>query len=54
MTEAPLGAQLKTLLASRTVAFVGYSLTDPDLLAIVEAVTSEMNGPPARLLRRVA
>ena len=29
---------------ARTVAFVGYSLTDPDLRAIVEAVTSEMKG----------
>ena len=39
-----VGARLKTLLASRTVAFVGYSLTDPDLRAIIEALTSEMKG----------
>ena len=44
LAKGLLGAQLKTLLASRTVAFVGYSLTDPDLRAIVEAVTSEMKG----------
>ena len=44
LVDGLLGARLKTLLASRTVAFIGYSLTDPDLQAIIEALTSEMKG----------
>jgi SIR2-like domain len=39
-----LGSHLKALLASRTVVFIGYSLTDPDLQKIIGALTHEMRG----------
>lgn len=39
-----LGSHLKMLLGTRTVVFVGYSLSDPDLKAILDAVTASMQG----------
>lgn len=38
-----LGALLKTILATQTVVFVGYSLSDSDFLSIYEFVKERMN-----------
>lgn len=38
-----LGAVLKTILATQTVVFVGYSLSDADFLSIYELVKERMN-----------
>jgi NAD-dependent SIR2 family protein deacetylase len=44
LTLGVLGSRLKTLLADRTVVFVGYSLSDPDLMRILKALTQQMGG----------
>lgn len=38
-----LGGLLKTMLATQTVVFIGYSLSDPDFLSIYEFVRERMN-----------
>ena len=38
-----IGALLKTILATQTVIFIGYSLSDADFLAIYEYVKEQMN-----------
>jgi hypothetical protein len=42
LSTGVLGSRLKTLLADHTVVFVGYSLTEPDLRRILDAVTAGM------------
>jgi hypothetical protein len=42
LSTGVLGSRLKTLLADRTIVFVGYSLADPDLRRIVDALTAEL------------
>jgi NAD-dependent SIR2 family protein deacetylase len=44
LTVGVLGSRLKTLLADRTVVFVGYSLSDPDLMRLLTALTKQMDG----------
>jgi NAD-dependent SIR2 family protein deacetylase len=39
-----IGGLLKTLLATKTVVFVGYSLSDPDFRSIFEFVSEQMRG----------
>lgn len=39
-----IGSVLKTLLATKTVAFIGYSLTDHDFLSIFDFVSEQMKG----------
>lgn len=43
LTSGIIGATLKTILATRTVIFIGYSLSDSDFSAIYEFVQSQMN-----------
>ncbi|MCK4571232.1 SIR2 family protein, partial [Candidatus Bipolaricaulota bacterium] len=42
LREGVLGSVLKTLLATRTILYIGYSLRDSDFLQIMDLVKSEM------------
>ena len=43
LTSGLIGAILKTILATQTVIFIGYSLSDSDFTAIYEFVKTQMN-----------
>jgi len=43
LTSGLIGAILKTILATQTVVFIGYSLSDSDFSAIYEFVRKQMN-----------
>ncbi len=43
LTSGLIGALLKTILATQTVVFIGYSLSDSDFSAIYEFVKKQMN-----------
>lgn len=43
LTSGLIGAILKTILATQTVIFIGYSLSDSDFSAIYEFVKAQMN-----------
>lgn len=43
LTSGLIGALLKTILATQTVIFIGYSLSDSDFSSIYEFVKSQMN-----------
>ena len=43
LTSGLIGATLKTILATQTVVFIGYSLSDSDFSAIYDFVKTQMN-----------
>lgn len=43
LTVGLIGAQLKTILATQTVVFIGYSFSDSDFSSIYELVKTQMN-----------
>lgn len=43
LTSGLIGALLKTILATQTIVFIGYSLSDSDFSAIYEFVKKQMN-----------
>lgn len=44
LNDGPLGAQLKSLLARKTILYVGYSLSDENYLRLIRNIAKMMNG----------
>jgi NAD-dependent SIR2 family protein deacetylase len=44
LNDGPLGAQLKSLIARKTVIYVGYSLSDENYLRLLRNISTMMNG----------
>jgi hypothetical protein len=44
LNDGPLGAQLKSLIARKTVIYVGYSLSDENYLRLLRNIAKMMNG----------
>lgn len=42
LTNKPIGSQLKSLLATHTVVFIGFSFGDEDLNKIIEILSSDL------------
>jgi SIR2-like domain len=44
LNDGPLGAQLKSLIARKTVIYIGYSLSDENYLRLLRNISKMMNG----------
>jgi NAD-dependent SIR2 family protein deacetylase len=44
LNDGPLGAQLKTLIATKTIIYVGYSLSDSNYLRLLRNISKMMSG----------
>ncbi len=44
LNKGVLGSVLKTILATKTIVFIGYSLSDPDFISIYKFVLKQMQG----------
>lgn len=44
LTKGVLGSSLKMMLATKTILYMGYSFSDPDILRIHKLLTAEMQG----------
>jgi hypothetical protein len=54
LNDGPLGAQLKSLIARKTVIYVGYSLSDENYLRLLRNISKVMGGKFTPIVLRLA